>query len=126
MHNEGPGRVPGPFSSGRSVLDRRDGRDANARLRDYEAVLQHLSLPVSRLDNYWALGLADRKQHTILWATCQMEMGNSLSPNPIGEGAVNIEQAIFDRQLRCKRREQLRSREKRDLAIRSLPDRSTG
>ena len=118
--------MPGPFSSGRSVLDQRDGGDTNVRLRGHRAVLQHLSPTVSRLDTYRALGLADRKQHTILWAICQMEMGNSLSPNPIGEAAINVEQAIFDRQLRCKRREQLRSREKRDPAIRSLPDRSTG
>ena len=89
-------------------------------------MLQHLSSVAARNETYRALDPADHKQHTILWATLQMEMGNSLSQNPIGEGAVNIEQAIFDRQLCCKRREQLRSMEKRDPAIRSLPDRSTG
>ena len=67
--NEGPARVAGPFPCGPGILDQRDGPDANVRLTGCGAVLQHLSPPVSRLDNCWALGPPDCKQHTIQCAT---------------------------------------------------------
>ena len=70
---------------------------------DLASLLEDLSSPALSLKEMprrveicqKALSLIGRYQHPELWAVLKNEMGNSLSQNPMGVRAENLEQAIF-------------------------------
>ncbi|WP_018605567.1 CHAT domain-containing tetratricopeptide repeat protein [Uliginosibacterium gangwonense] len=79
---------------------------AKSNSSDLAALLQELQRPAKSVQELphrielcvHALALVSRNQHSILWAALQNELGNSLTQNPQGNRAENLERSLHHHQ----------------------------
>ncbi|HAC65628.1 MAG TPA: hypothetical protein DCF68_19380 [Cyanothece sp. UBA12306] len=77
------------------------GRNRGGMSNELGAILQQITqlntipeMPQKVALCQQALGLVQRSENAELWAALQVELGNSLAQNPLGDRADNLEQAI--------------------------------